>query len=100
MTFKELQFDRADRAASGWIGGALPQILCEAGLSDVKCAPRVIRTGLKFLHRIMDGHLEAPDVANRFREGELAVWWQNLAAADAAGYFNSGVTILTAAGRK
>ena|SRR5438128_565777 len=90
----------ADRAASGWIGGALPRMLCEAGLSDVKCAPRVIRTSLKFLHRIMDGHLEAPVVADQFDEGELAIWWHNLATAEAAGHFNNGVTIFTAVGRK
>jgi len=90
----------ADRAASGWIGGALPRMLCEAGLSDVKCAPRVIRTSLKLLHRIMDGHLEAPVVADQFDEGELAIWWHNLATADATGHFHNGVTIFTAVGQK
>ena len=90
----------AERAACGWIGGALPRMLREAGLSSVQCEPRVIRTSLKFLHRVMDGHLESPEVRNRFSDGELATWWQNLAAAEAAGHFHNGVTIFTAAGQK
>jgi len=90
----------AARAASGWIGGALPRMLREAGLSDVECEPRVIRTSLRFLHLVMDGHLEAPDVAHQFDKGELAIWWHTLAIADAAGHFNNGVSIFTVAGRK
>ncbi len=90
----------AERAASGWIGGALPRMLRETGLSDVECEPRVIRPSLKFLHRIMDGHLESPEVVNQFGDGELATWWQSLAAAEAAGHFHNGVTIFTAKGQK
>ena len=90
----------AKRAASGWIGGALPRMLREAGLSNVRCEPRVIRTSLRFLHLIMDGHLEAPDVADQFDEGELVIWWHNLATADATGHFHNGVTIFTAVGQK
>jgi len=90
----------ADHTASGLIGRALPRLLGEAALSDIECAPRVIRTNLKFFERIVGGHLGNPDVANQFDKDELDAWWQDLAAADAAGRFNYGVTVLTVAGRK
>jgi ubiquinone/menaquinone biosynthesis C-methylase UbiE len=90
----------ADRTVSGRIGRALPRLLGEAGLSDIECAPRVIRTNLKFFHRMIDGHLGHPDVVKEFGKGELDAWWQDLAAADAAARFNYGVTVLTVAGRK
>jgi hypothetical protein len=66
----------------------------------IDCAPRVIRTNLKFFERIVGGRLGNPDVASQFDKGELDAWWQDLAAADAAGHFNYGVTVLTVSGRK
>ena len=90
----------ADQTASGRIGRALPRLLGEAGLSDIECVPRVIRTNLKFFHRIIDGHLGNPEIAKEFDSGELDAWWQDLAASDAAGCFNYGVTVLTVAGRR
>ena len=90
----------ADRTVSGRIGRALPRLLGEAGLSDIECVPLVIRTNLQFFQRIIGGHLGNPEIAKEFGAGELDVWWIDLAAADAAGCFNYGVTVLTASGRK
>ena len=100
LTTQKVLSTFADRTASGRIGRALPRLLGEAGLSDIECAPRVIRTNLKFFERIVGGHLGNPDVANQFDKVDLDTWWQDLAAADAAGCFNYGVTVLTVSGRK
>ena len=90
----------ADRTVSGRIGRTLPRLFDDAGLSEINCVPRVIRTNLQFFHRIIDGHFGNPEIAIQFSKGELDIWWQDLAAADAAGCFNYGVTVLTASGRK
>ena len=100
LTTQKVLSTFADQTASGRIGRALPRLLGEAGLSDIECVPRVIRTNLKFFERIVGGHLGNPDIAKEFGTGELDAWWQDLAAADVAGCFNYGVTVLTVAGRK
>jgi hypothetical protein len=48
----------------------LPRLFDDAGLSEIKCVPRVIRTNLQFFHRIIDGHFGNPEIAIQFSKGE------------------------------
>jgi len=75
------------------MGASLPKIR-RAGVSNR------LDINLKLFERIVGGHLGNPDMANQFDKGELDAWWKDLAAADAAGCFNYGVTVLTVSGGK
>jgi ubiquinone/menaquinone biosynthesis C-methylase UbiE len=82
------------------LGRRLHRLLAVHGLRDVKTAPRVIRPPYAMFQRLFGGFTASAIARGQFDKAEMDSWFDELAALNKSGLFNSGVTVFTATGEK
>jgi ubiquinone/menaquinone biosynthesis C-methylase UbiE len=90
----------SDSIKSGWIGPRLPRLFQAIGLTDTTHLSHTIRLDYAFTHRLLDGMLASAQAAGLLSADALEIWWNHLAAAEAAGLFFGGCLGFVVAGTK
>lgn len=97
---KSLLAGITDDMVSGWVGRHLQRYFIDAGLTDVRCIPRVVRNSVAFLRMLCGNRLQAMVDKKETTAAEIAEFWTELTAAEKAGWLCSGVTCFTVTGTK
>jgi SAM-dependent methyltransferase len=88
----------SDGIHHGRIGRELHGRLLDAGLTDVGAESHGVRLPHDFLHRLLDGQLDAAQADGRLAPEEVAAWWEGLDRAQARGRHLAIWTAVLAAG--
>lgn len=90
----------SDGVPNGWVGRALPRLLLDAGITDVRTIPYAIEVPFDFFTWVLSGHLDAALAAGLFTADELIAWWDQIDAAHQRGHFYAAILGVAAAGAK
>ncbi len=90
----------SDGVPNGTVGRALPRLMRDAGLVDVRPTPHAIEIPFDFFGWVLSGHLDAALTAGLFTPDELIGWWDQIDAAHAGGHFYAAILGFVAAGTK
>jgi SAM-dependent methyltransferase len=86
-------------SVQGLVGRQLPRLFTDAGLTDVRTAPRVIPSGAGFWRRLL-GDPEAKLVeAGVFMPERVERWWTAMDEAAGAGHFTGGAIAFVVSGQ-
>ncbi|MFF2277955.1 methyltransferase domain-containing protein [Agromyces sp. NPDC058126] len=87
-----------ESVAGGWAGRELPRLYRERGLEDVTVTPHTVILDFEWFNMVIGAELESSE----FHSGvpEIALWWDDLRAAEGRGLFFSTFTTFIVRGTK